>query len=458
MSALSPPSQPSPPLLTTGGDVDLRAPAVVAPITTAIVEDSDKNVRESVKAELIQLLAKAVVDPQHASSKQGLTELMMKLISNDESESFTTENLVAVLASLTTAMAPQPQQPPQLVKEEIIANETSSSGLTIDLGRLSSSSIKSSRLKLNSDYSDDEDDIDYDERRFINPPLLHAPIINEDDLLIQGAIAAGEEFPYRLIEIEIRPSSLWSNPPIDPNGDTSDQECSDPRIKYYSNLANCTRVQQFHQQQQLINLANSGNSPSVDTTAMSPTANTTTTTTTTVTPAVEKPKARADPRITDPRLISRNSAATTTSQPSPTRSTSPPPQQQQQQQSSQPDLLSIQSKQLNGTSLLSSLPDVQFPKDISRNIISSSSNSSANNSNESSTVKLSIQDYKRKLQRPTSNTSNSISQPSTSSSSSQAPVSITPDSIINSLPSIPSYSLNLQAPQSLHELLRNLNS
>jgi hypothetical protein len=452
VSALSPPSQPSPPLLTTGGDVDLRAPAVVAPVATASVEDTDKSVRESVKAELIQLIAKAVVDPQHTSSKQGLTELMMKLISNDDSESFTTENLVAVLASLTTAMAPQPQQQPQLVKEEIIANETSSSGLTIDLGRLSSSSIKSSRLKLNSDYSDDEDDIDYDERRFINPPLLHAPIVNEDDLLIQGAIAAGEEFPYRLIEIEIRPSSLWSNPPIDPNGDTSDQECSDPRIKYYSNLANCTRVQQFHQQQQLINLANSGNSPSVDTTAMSPTANTTATTT--VTPVVEKPKSRADPRITDPRLISRNSVVTTTtSQPSPTRSTSPPPPQQ----SSQPDLLSIQSKQLNGTSLLSSLPDVQFPKDISRNIISSSSNSSANNSNESSTVKLSIQDYKRKLQRPSSNTSNSISQPSTSSSS-QAPVSITPESIINSLPSIPSYSLNLQAPQSLHELLRNLNS
>ena len=444
MSALSPPSQPSPPLLTTGGDVDLRAPA---PVTTAIVEDTDKSVRESVKAELIQLLAKAVVDPQHASSKQGLTELMMKLISNDESESFTTENLVAVLASLTTAMSPQQPSQPQLVKEEIIANETSSSGLTIDLGRLSSSSIKSSRLKLNSDYSDDEDDIDYDERRFINPPLLHAPIVNEDDLIIQGAIPADEEFPYRLIEIEIRPSSLWSNPPIDPNGDTSDQECSDPRIKYYSNLANCTRVQQFHQQQQLINLANSGNSPSVDTTAMSPTANNTTT----VAPVVEKPKSRADPRITDPRLISRNSVVTTTtSQPSPTRSTSPPPPQQ----SSQPDLLSIQSKQLNGTSLLSSLPDLQFPKDISRNIISSSSNSSANNSNESSTVKLSIQDYKRKLQRPTSNTSNSISQPS----SSQAPVSITPESIINSLPSIPSYSLNLQAPQSLHELLRNLNS
>ena len=158
------------------------------------------------------------------------------------------------------------------------------------------------------------------------------------------------------------------------------------------------------------------------------------------------------------------------------------------------------------SSLLSSLPDFQFPKENQpKNLINggNSMSSMVNNNNnnlqsqtlqESNTVKLSIADYKRKLQKPNSTTStqssnnnptstsqlimNSILSNTLNSSSSLLNNSNNNSStnnsnnntsnnsnnnninanITSSLPSIPSYSVNLQAPQSLHELFRNFQS
>jgi hypothetical protein len=131
------------------------------------------------------------------------------------------------------------------------------------------------------------------------------------------------------------------------------------------------------------------------------------------------------------------------------------------------------AKGLNANSLLSQLPDFQQPKETnqfggSQSRAGSLINSQQNDSN--SIVKLSIEDYKRKLQKPSVNsmsngasTNLGLHKPSQANDSSSVNNTTSNSNGNNgnnssSLPSIPSYAVNLQAPQSLHELLRNFQS
>jgi len=367
---------------------------------------------------------------------------------------------------------------------------------------------------------EEEDDYDYD-----------------NDLVIEGNIG---EIPYRLYEIDIEPSELWTRPPVGPldppsfnpamllsqlssSSDTnnnSDQEC-DPRIKYYANKANANNVSNFQQlliqqqqQQQTPGSPSASSSISVPvatttttTNTVEPTTTTTTTTTTTAAktlpPVTTSTTTNAKPNRADPRLMSRTLNSNNLS---PTRSISPPTTTvvEPTPALSKNDLISIKNRQVSENSLLSSLPDFQFPKEnqpknLANGSIGGGSGSSLSNSlqmqslQEPNTVKLSIADYKRKLQKPNSSTSsnttssasittststsqlimntflsntlnssssllNSNSNTSTNNNNTSTNSNGNNSTVTSSLPSIPSYSVNLQAPQSLHELFRNFQS
>ena len=338
----------------------------------------------------------------------------------------------------------------------------------------------------------------------------------------------------------------------------SDQEC-DPRIKYYSNRANMNTLADFQlqmheqnmQQQQLMEKSvvtpsspNSTATATATTTTSNQSATTATATTapassssiasssldvsaTLLAPAKQQQQQQQQQpvplRVGDPRLFARNLALATSSSSSPstggndqspTRSLSPPLPSQ-----------SLLFAHKPAASLLSQLPDFQAPKDSlfvqqqqpqqqqqQRATQSHSAFGSAFTSvqaqslpsahtatapHDTSTVKLSIEDYKRKLQKPglgqtTSvaanaqqrNSSTSLSNSSNSASvaainsmvhsnnnsnnshnnnnninhNNNSSSSSNSSSNTSSLPSIPSYAVNLQAPQSLHELLRNFQS
>ena len=325
----------------------------------------------------------------------------------------------------------------------------------------------------NQHQATDEDDDDYD---------------YDNDLVIEGNIG---EIPYRLYEIDIEPSELWTHPPTNSNSstpsfnpasllsqfssssDTGDQEC-DPRIKYYANKANASNVANFQQlliQQQQQQQA-----------AMSPNATANSTNLVVASqvktePALEQTVPKVKPARADPRLAGRAASNL-----SPTRSITPPIQIAAPVEA-KTDLISIQNRQVSVSSLLSSLPDFQFPKDVKSTI---STYSAAEKSvpvpvsNEPSTVKLSIADYKRKTQKPTLTMSNNTTTSQlinsllannasamsslannvalTSMVSNVTPANSNSNNSTSTLPSIPSYSVNLQAPQSLHELFRNFQS
>ena len=345
--------------------------------------------------------------------------------------------------------------------------------------------------------ADEDDDYDYD----------------HNDLVIEGNIG---EIPYRLYPIDVEPSDLWTRPPRQLDTQTfnpaqllsqlssssstennnNEPEC-DPRLKYYANKANATNVATFQQmliqQQQQQTPA----SPSSVATTATTTTNTATTSPSSSTPVAAPSASPAPPSTSsepskastktasraDPRLVSR--AANTSNNLSPTRSISPPTLE------SKNDLISIQNRQVSSSSLLSSLPDFQFPKvapsPSTANISTTlTSNLLQSQMQEQSTVKLSIADYKRKLQKPITSAS-SVNAANTNASSSVGASAINPgtaatlpptstsqlimnslfsglnstssqSSSSSSLPSIPSYTVNLQAPQSLHELFRNFQS
>ena len=374
---------------------------------------------------------------------------------------------------------------------------------------------------ISSDY-DDEYDEEYDDPD------------SRNELVIEGNCG---EIEYKLIELELEPSELWSTPPkaATPNPvsiissltsmsdqSAADQEC-DPRIKYYANQANRLNLANFQtqlqqqnqlqllqmQQQMTPTSPSSSSNNSCSTTIMtqqqliSTGSNSLMTLTSSLASSVSsngtevtvKSLKATSNRIVDPRLAGRNANINNSS---PTRSISPNNVNNSAEQFlmnnkslSQPpqnDLISIQTRQLASSSLLSALPDFQFPKEQ----ISSQKMNNANNmlsysslitqqqqqqmQNDSSTVKLSIEDYKRKLQKPsgmnnssvslTNSTMSILSSLAASSSSSSSQLDYSSGTVNshanvnanNSLPSIPSYSVNLQAPQSLHELLRNFQS
>ena len=330
-------------------------------------------------------------------------------------------------------------------------------------------------------YSDYEVDDEYDDDE------------ENNDLVIEGTL--GEEMEYKLYELDIEPSALWSNPPHDPEIRDQDQEC-DPRIKYYAdtqnehNIANYQTLLIEQNKASLLSLQpqTTPTSPSSMAT-IAPTANTSAVATSSEPVTTESTNGNqasskaVKNRVADPRL-KRNMNNNT----SPPRSTSPihnhhyhhhnhnHNHQQQQQQHS--DLISIQTRQVAANSLLSSLPDLHFPKETmsaGKPGLYGHLHSQAQQQ-EQKGVKLSIEDYKRKLNinKPSTAGSNSLANSITSSTMSilnslaassahQAASALANENSggnnnNNSLPSIPSYSVNLQAPQSLHELLRNFQS
>lgn len=460
------------------GDVDERASACLlsgdVDLRSLNPNPVIKNDFERAKQELILKIMKAVSDNDSGIfsqvPKQALTDLLVKLVntdSNDANNSMTTEAILHLLATLTAASTSTTNSVKQQefefdLNEKSILNESTSELqiLTID----QDNDNEESNLNININYDEEEQEFDHDQDQDEI----------ENNLVIEGNIG---EFAYNLIEIDIEPSSLWVKPPTDmssfnPNLDASDQE-SDPRIKYYSNRANCENVHNFQlklieqnaeqikqEKQQLIPTPSSP--PSSAQTQASPVY------------AEPVKQAIAKPTRVDPRLASRN--APNVNNQSPTRSISPP-------QDNKTDLISIQNRQLNSGSLLSSLPDVQFPKDmqqVQQRNISQSFNSSSylnNDASLSNVNRLSIQDYKRKLKNPNSSSTSSLSSFSSNFSSSGVNYSSSSNNSSNqlqqhqqeysnyssttatttssSLPTIPSYTINLQAPQSLHELLKS---
>ncbi len=403
-----------------------------------------------VKKELIVKIMKAIADDDGGVfsqiPKQTLTELLVKLLNSDSSSnksdsSLSTDAIVTLLATLTAASTVKTidiQSP--LTKQTSINNDLNSSYDRYSNGDYS-----------HPQYIDDEDD--------------------DDQELIRGNIG---EFEYKMYEVDIEPSSLWINPPVDKNIIDADQEC-DPRIKYYSNKANCLNVTNFHlkmyhqnqlEQQNLLNVSTSSPSQQKEF-GLSPTSH-------------HSSESKTKAKIVDPRLASRNNFNVQANNQSPTRSNSPPPSTSSNLLT---DFASTTNRSSASNSLLSNLPDLQLNKE-QRSAIGANQSSTTSTSNQqvtdSSTVKLSIEDYKRKLQKPTGSTPSSFS----ASTPMQTSSVLTRNQLINesfnmnlatnsqtnsinqnnstantsSLPSIPSYTVNLQAPQSLHELLRNFQS
>ncbi len=337
-------------------------------------------------------------------------------------------------------------------------------------------------IKIDSDYEIDEYDHDDDDE--------------DNGLVIEGTL--GEEMEYKIVELDVKPSKLWSQPPVAAEEQQADQEC-DPRIKYYQDKLNCMNIynyqqkliqqhQEYLKQQEQQNTPTSPVSTSISATSISeqklsvsaitltnPANAELTTTNPVVSSIVPDQQNQAKPstknRIVDPRLKKN----LINSNLSPTRSISPTQEQYLNNKpslnQSQNDLISIQTRQLAGSSLLSALPDLQFPKDMKNSSVFNNIPGAQSQLQDTNTVKLSIEDYKRKLQKPSTTTpttinSNNNSQLSNSITNSTMSIlsslasnnTSTSSSSSSSLPMIPSYSVNLQAPQSLHELLRNFQS
>lgn len=437
------------------------------PTLTLSAQDNNKNSNyQVIKKELTIKVMKAIADEDESIfsqiPKQTLTEILVKLLNSNNENKLSIHTIETLLTTLTTP----PTQP------KLTIEDTDTDNLQIaedESPNLKITTTTKRKYNGGSDYGDYDDEYDQDETKKISITTNNTTVIDEEDdydydndLVIEGNIG---EIPYRLYEIDIEPSELWSKPPVGPYDSTSlhgfnpatllsqisstssndqslsDQEC-DPRIKYYSEKSNWLNVANF---QQLLIQQQQQQTPG------SPVA---------VETVVPEPvKAIAKPLRADPRLASRNVNL------SPTRSITPPAINEAATLTN--DLISIQNRQVTVSSLLSSLPDFHFPKD--NKILNNStipSNLQINQvmmmSQESSTVtKLSIADYKRKLQKPTTTTTTTtasmMSSLLTSANTNNSQSSQNSNST-SSLPSIPSYSVNLQAPQSLHELFRNFQS
>lgn len=512
-SVAPPKAEPKIPLLnspsfTQSGDIDERAMMqqiksnqVIENIDVQSNNLTEDTKTESLKQELIIKIMKSIADGDSGNGdalsqlpKQTLTELLVKLL-NDKDNLLGTDVILNLLATLSVKQDSKDidnehsnsqnfgNDDEQSFNTQRDSLNESSSNLQIDLNT-SKKSLKNGSRKREDDHCSDYDiDDEYD----------HDEDDEENGLIIEGTLE--EEMKYKLIELDIEPSKLWTDPPVASEfspgilnltglTDQQDQEC-DPRIKYYQDKSNCLNISNYQKQlieqnqAQLLQLQqqNTPTSPLSSSNTTSSIMNNNSSVTITEQknssqlnldnindsfPVLSKSKNR----IVDPRL-KKNLGANNNS---PTRSISPT----QDTNTNSNDLISIQTRQLAGSSLLSALPDLQFPKDIKNSNIFNSGNTQSQ-SQDTSTVKLSIEDYKRKLQKNTNpsvtnkNLSNSITNSTMSilnSLASNSPVSgnnqttsnNNTNSNSNSLPSIPSYSVNLQAPQSLHELLRNFQS
>ena len=386
--------------LTKSGDVDLR--------TLSVPNEFDR-----LKQELIEKIMKNLTSID--SSKQAvMAELLVKLVNTDNSEMVKTLSLDAIKALLNSL-------------------DEKNNAIIID------------------DRSYEDRTMDEDERLDLHIDDLRDSEVEE----IDGNCG---EFEWKLFEIDLLPSILWDNPPKD-NSFDQDQE-SDPRIKHYSNRSNCQNLANYHlklqQQNQKLDMSNA--SPvyaesKQNIQSLSPLQTNTSIANTSIanSPSLAKPSARVDPR-----LAARNAQQSTSSPPSPPLSQSHP-QPQTQTQENRTDLL---SRSIKDQSLLSSLPDINLPKDLKNTLLNL--NQSNVDPSSGQIAKLSFEDYKRKLHKPTNSSSaNSLFSNSISNYMPKSPVEIIKSETVEPkslLPNIPSYTVNLQPPQSLHELLRNIQS
>ena len=406
---------------------------------------------ETVKKELIIKIMKAVADDDGGIfsqiPKQTLTDLLVKLLnSNVHSAELGLETIVALLATITAAGASSSLTRPEVSQDNDLRIQQ--------------------QPKKSANVPGEKEEDDEDEYRF------HMDFTRNSDSDEQVIDAMVDEIPYHLYDIDIEPSKLWTTmAKMHPNhyldSTNSDQEI-DPRIKYYSNRANLHNVSNFHnqllQKEQQEAAVASVTAPAQPVSQQAPTSPNSTKN------SIVKPSGK----VADPRLL--KASANHQSSPNSDGDNHNGISSQITSNASKSDLLAMQTKQLNN-SLLSSLPDINLDLQKSfntllnsntNNTVSSSSNSANGNiNNNNSTVKLSIADYKRKLQKPSNGSGanfseNGIGNSATSNFSSNNGGTVSSEasssSIVSSLPAIPAYTFNLQAPQSLHELLKNFQS
>jgi hypothetical protein len=262
----------------------------------------------------------------------------------------------------------------------------------------------------------------------------------EDVVEIDGR--TNEQLPYILRPIDIEPSALWTTKPLINTSLSMEDQEFDPRIEFYSKIVNQKRISTQTEKQNAVN-TNGASRQAV---------------------------------INDPRLVSKQNSDSD--------------QQQQSLQQfintayQQNDLLQIHNRS-NTNSLLSSLPDLQLPAKTQQASAATAlpAMSSSLSNDYSNVVKLSIDDYKRKLQKPyPAARQNGHSNRSNVASASSPPYihdnkqrqqqqqhqqQQPQQQQQQQLPKIPSYSIGLdltdglggiKTPQSLHELLKNFPS
>jgi hypothetical protein len=249
-----------------------------------------------------------------------------------------------------------------------------------------------------------------------------------DDSSIEIDARTNGLLPYNIELIDIEPSSLWTNPP---SLSKTDSECVDPRIEFYSNKLN-------NKNDKISNSLNNHSNQNIQ------------------------------------QLVSSLMM---------TSASSPPQQNETQKSKDYRDPRLLNSKTLNSSnelndnskSLLSSLPDFKLPYNKSTTHVGESTNGRNSpqqqpykNNDSNNVVKLSIQDYKRKTQKPGINedylnqkTLNNYSSNQYQQQQQQQQHETNP----YYLPQLSSFSINnslndITPPQckSLHELLKNFPS
>ena len=218
--------------------------------------------------------------------------------------------------------------------------------------------------------------------------------------------------PYKAIPIYIPPSPLWTNPPVSTQSHSADSEC-DPRIEFYSNKLNNKNFNTDSKLPNLVNINTQLFSSTTSASALSPPQYASNSEDTainikqqTIKPLLPPSQSIINREYKDPRLLAKTSALIVNEVPTLN------------------DFHSYHNQIINNRSDLMK---------IQQNNLKS----------ESNTVRLSIADYKRKIQRPNDNEPTNINQ-----------INITP----SSYSPLSSGISEFKAPQSLHELLKNYPS
>jgi hypothetical protein len=312
----------------------------------------------------------------------------------------------SIFAKLLQQQQQQQQiQIPSLVSD-IFTNYTNTPTTTTTIPIVTSESLLSNLFNHNNNYMKEE-----------------KLTIDDSDASIEIDARTDGTLPYIIYPIDVEPSSLWTHPPVTntTTSNSNDSECIDPRIEFYSNKANNkylndkTNLQMLENNQLLASSLMSSSSSS----ALSPPP-----------PQQQSVLSLDDLKAKckdyrDPRLLRNESMVN--------------------------DLINIQMSKAT-TSLLSSLPDLKLPtsKPLMEQFTGVSQfKGNTNYVDANNVVKLSIEDYKRKLNKP-----DDYSQKTFSYSPQQQHQQIPSYSVTNLTNSMN----DIKPPQSLHELLKNFPS